>query len=91
MNTPQISFEKASIKHQDMIFKWLAEPHMQEFWDNSQEHKDDLQFHVLSFSEFKFSTIPFESFAAARKPAAALRSPTEDVCISVCLGYCYTT
>ena len=42
MNTDQIYFEKATAKHQDIIFKWLAETHMQEFWDNSQEHKDDI-------------------------------------------------
>jgi len=42
MNTEKIYFEKASIKHQDIIFQWLAEPHMQEFWDNSQEHRDDI-------------------------------------------------
>ena len=42
MKLPQIHFEKANVKHQDIIFKWLAEPHMQEFWDNSQEHKDDI-------------------------------------------------
>jgi len=37
-----IHFEKASLKHKDTIFSWLAEPHMMEFWDNSQEHKDDI-------------------------------------------------
>lgn len=37
-----ITFEKAALKHQDTIFSWLAEPHMQEFWDNSQEHKEDI-------------------------------------------------
>lgn len=37
-----IHFEKASPKHQEIIFRWLDEPHMQEFWDNSQEHKDDI-------------------------------------------------
>jgi len=37
-----IRFEKATLEHQDIIFSWLAEPHMQEFWDNSQEHKDDI-------------------------------------------------
>jgi hypothetical protein len=30
------SFEKARLHHEKMIFEWLAEPHMQEFWDNSQ-------------------------------------------------------
>ena len=39
---PSIRFEKATLQHQDIIFSWLAEPHMQEFWDNSQAHKDDI-------------------------------------------------
>ncbi|WP_032113131.1 GNAT family N-acetyltransferase [Candidatus Paracaedibacter symbiosus] len=38
-----IHFEKViSRAHQKTIFDWLAEPHLQEFWDNSQEHKDDI-------------------------------------------------
>jgi len=37
-----ISFEKVTAQHKEIIFSWLAEPHMQEFWDNSQEHKDDI-------------------------------------------------
>lgn len=35
-------FEKLSWKYKDIVFQWLTEPHMQEFWDNSQEHKDDI-------------------------------------------------
>ena len=37
-----ISFEKASSKHKEEIFIWLEEPHVKEFWDNSQEYKDDI-------------------------------------------------
>jgi len=37
-----ITFEKADKQHRDVIFAWLAEPHMLEFWDNSQAHKDDI-------------------------------------------------
>ena len=37
-----IHFEKATLAHQDIIFEWLEEPHMKEFWDNTQEHKDDI-------------------------------------------------
>lgn len=37
-----ITFEKASSQYQATIFNWLSEPHMQEHWDNSQEHKDDI-------------------------------------------------
>lgn len=44
MNTAKnvIHFEIATIKHQETIFNWLSEPHMMEFWDNSQEHKNDI-------------------------------------------------
>jgi len=37
-----IRFEKASPFHEKMIFDWLEEPHMKEFWDNSQEHREDI-------------------------------------------------
>lgn len=37
-----IKFEKVSPKHQKTIFSWLEEDHVKEFWDNSQEHKDDI-------------------------------------------------
>ncbi len=40
--TAEISFEKVNASHRDIIFQWLAEPHVVEFWDNSQEHKDDI-------------------------------------------------
>jgi hypothetical protein len=37
-----INFERATLQYRETIFTWLSEPHMQEFWDNSQEHKDDI-------------------------------------------------
>ncbi|GGI78533.1 GNAT family N-acetyltransferase [Legionella impletisoli] len=37
-----LSFEKISLQHIDIIFSWLAEPFVQEFWDNTQGHKDDI-------------------------------------------------
>lgn len=37
-----IYFEKASLVHKKALFEWLNEPHVQEFWDNSQDHKDDI-------------------------------------------------
>jgi hypothetical protein len=40
-----IHFEKATLLHKNVIFTWLDEPHVREFWDNSQEHRDD----ILSF------------------------------------------
>lgn len=42
VNTNNIVFEKASLNHKDTIFSWLSEPHMMQFWDNTQEHKDDI-------------------------------------------------
>jgi len=38
-----LHFKKADSSHQALIFAWLNEPHMMEFWDNSQEHKDDIK------------------------------------------------
>jgi len=40
--TGNITFEKATIAYKEIIFSWLAEPHVQEFWDNTQGHKDDI-------------------------------------------------
>jgi len=40
--TNKITFEKATFAHKEIIFSWLAEPHVQEFWDNTQGHKDDI-------------------------------------------------
>jgi len=38
----KLSFEKVGLQHIETIFSWLAEPHIQEFWDNTQDHKDDI-------------------------------------------------
>lgn len=40
-----IHFEQANLSHKDIIFEWLDKPHVREFWDNSQAHRDD----ILSF------------------------------------------
>ncbi len=37
-----IHFEKASVHHLDTILGWLAEPHMVAWWDNSEDHKNDI-------------------------------------------------
>lgn len=37
-----IHFEKTARLHQQEVFRWLANPHVQEFWDNSDEHKQDI-------------------------------------------------
>jgi len=36
-----IRFEKVTEKHRKVVFEWLEEPNVKEFWDNSQTHKDD--------------------------------------------------
>ena len=38
----EITFEKAKFSHKSMVFSWLAEPHVEAFWDNTQSHKDDI-------------------------------------------------
>lgn len=38
----KIRFEKVTGAHLDTIFSWLFEPHVMEFWDNSQAHKNDI-------------------------------------------------
>lgn len=38
----KIKFEKVTGAHLDTIFSWLHEPHIMEFWDNTQAHKDDI-------------------------------------------------
>lgn len=53
-----IHFEKANLSHKETIFNWLKEPHVQEFWDNSQEHKDDFKFHQRSYKAFKLRRWP---------------------------------
>jgi predicted acetyltransferase/RimJ/RimL family protein N-acetyltransferase len=40
--TGNITFKLADKNDEPIIFSWLAEPHMIEFWDNSEEHKDDI-------------------------------------------------
>lgn len=42
LDTKKIYFRAASKEHEEIIFQWLEEPHMKEFWDNTQEHKDDI-------------------------------------------------
>ncbi len=43
----KIRFERVLKLHQKVIFEWLKEPHILEFWDTSQAHKDD----ILNFIE----------------------------------------
>lgn len=38
----KITFTKATLEHQYIIFSWLNEPHVKAFWDNSEAHRDDI-------------------------------------------------
>ncbi|AZL15939.1 hypothetical protein [Rickettsiales endosymbiont of Stachyamoeba lipophora] len=35
-------FKPATIRDKEIIFNWLDKPYIQEFWDNSPEHKEDI-------------------------------------------------
>lgn len=50
-----IHFDRANKTHQDTIFAWLQTPHVQEFWDNSQECKED----VLHFLDGRKDPSPY--------------------------------
>lgn len=38
-----ITFRKVDASDKELIFQWLRYPHVQEFWDNTQAHKDDIE------------------------------------------------
>lgn len=40
---PNLHFQKATLAHKDIIFEWLEKPHVKEFWDNSPEHREDIE------------------------------------------------
>ncbi|MDC9622528.1 hypothetical protein PSI22_13005 [Xenorhabdus sp. XENO-7] len=37
-----ISFEKATLQHKEQVLSWLDKPYVQEFWDNSDAYRVDL-------------------------------------------------
>ena len=37
-----LHFEKVTAAHIHIILNWLCEPHIMNFWDNTQAHKDDI-------------------------------------------------
>ncbi|ARN84371.1 hypothetical protein GQ61_02435 [Candidatus Nucleicultrix amoebiphila FS5] len=38
-----MTFHSATLKDKDTIFEWLDNPHVQEFWDNSPQHRQDIE------------------------------------------------
>lgn len=51
----KIHFEKADLNHKEAIFSWLSQPYIQEFWDNTQGHKDD----ILNFMNGRKEPSPY--------------------------------
>jgi predicted acetyltransferase/RimJ/RimL family protein N-acetyltransferase len=51
----KIKFEKVTGTHLGTIFNWLTEPHIIEFWDNTQAHKDD----IVNFAEGRKTPSPY--------------------------------
>lgn len=39
----EITFRRASPEYKTDVWKWLEEPHVREFWDNSLEHREDIR------------------------------------------------
>jgi len=39
---PKIAFQKASPQYREDVLNWLTQPHIQEFWDTSLQHRDDI-------------------------------------------------
>jgi RimJ/RimL family protein N-acetyltransferase len=50
-----LSFEKVGLDHKELIFSWLGAPHVMEFWDNTQAHKDD----ILNFIDGRKHPSPY--------------------------------
>ena len=80
----KIQFVKAGLPHEKLIFSWLSEPHMMEFWDNSQEHKDDIlnfihgrkQYYFAGTTQYFIALTEGEPFAFL---LADILSPDEDL------------
>lgn len=37
-----IKFEKATLQYKELVISWLDKPYVQEFWDNSDAYRMDL-------------------------------------------------
>jgi len=57
LETNTIHFEKATLAHKDCIFQWLEKPHVKEFWDNSQDHRDDILYFMQNKKRRYFNGI----------------------------------
>ena len=50
-----LSFKPATRHHEQDVFSWLAAPHIKEFWDNDQAHRDD----ILNFMDGRKTQSPY--------------------------------
>lgn len=41
-NRLNLKFQKASLNYYEHVLRWLEEPHIKEFWDNSPEQREDI-------------------------------------------------
>lgn len=67
----KIKFEKVTGAHLEAIFSWLTEPHIMEFWDNTQAHKDD----IVNFADGRktpssYANGPYDYFLASLEDEA---------------------
>ena len=38
----KLNFRRVNVNDVPIIFKWLDEPSVREFWDNTKEHREDI-------------------------------------------------
>ena len=88
-----IHFEKAHLTHKELIFNWLEEPHIKEFWDNSQEHKNDILNFITSRKQHYFygttnywigfiNNEPFNFYIRALKKTTIYLIFNENICLN---------
>lgn len=50
-----VQFKKVQSHHKTIIFEWLDTPHVKAFWDNSEEHRND----IVLFMEGRKTASPY--------------------------------
>ena len=46
-----IKFQKTTLRYSQEVLQWLSQPHVQKFWDNSPEHRQDILIFMKGRSE----------------------------------------
>jgi len=60
-----ITFSKANSIHEPIIFEWLKKPHVKEFWDNSQKHRNDISHFIHGVKERPYANGMFDYWVGA--------------------------